>query len=65
MYNNDDKKNDTIIDEKTILPVIKNIQNKFDFNINKDNESLNSEINKKIINDDNLFNDFGFNHIKI
>ncbi len=61
IFNNDDKKNETIIDEKSVPPVIKNIDNKF--NPFKEDESVNSE--KKILYSDNLFDNFGFNQIKI
>lgn len=64
MFDNDEKKNDTIIKERTLPPVIKNIDQKFNLS-NKDNESINSENDKKIINGDNIFDNFGFNQIKI
>ncbi len=64
MFNSDDKKNDTIIEERSLPPVIKNIDNKFNL-FNKENESVNSENNDKIINGDNIFDNFGFNQIKI
>ena len=64
MFDNDDKKNDTIIKERTLPSVIKNVDNKFNL-YNKENESVNSENNEKIINGDNIFDNFGFNQIKI
>ncbi len=64
MFNTDDKKNDTVIEERSIPPVIKNIDNKFNI-FNKENESVNSENNNKIINGESIFDNFGFNQIKI
>lgn len=51
-----------MIDERTVPPIIKNLESKF---TNKDSESLMSESNKVQTNPDNLFDNFGFNQIKI
>lgn len=64
MFNNDDKKNDTIIEERSLPPVIKNIDHKFNL-FNKENESVLTVKDKKMINGDNLFDNFDFNQIKI
>jgi len=64
MFNNDDKRNDTIIEEKSFPPYVKNIEKKFNM-YNKENESMISEDNKNINNNDDIFNNFGFNQIKI
>jgi hypothetical protein len=58
----DNKKNDTIIDEKTLPPLMNNIDNKFNRLLNSEVSETNEKMN---IENDDLFDNFGFNQIKI
>ena len=58
LNSDDNKKNDTIIDEKTLPPLMNNIDNKFNRLLNSEVSETNEKMN---IENDDLFDNFGFN----